>query len=119
MKCESEMTRALCAELRKYNAVCYVISGGSEYMRPGLPDRFLSHKWLPGGCWLEFKAGNNQCSQAQKWVIGEMAERGTNVFVCRHKVQLEDRDGNQLAPWDGTAGDLLEKLKGLMKNGTP
>jgi hypothetical protein len=112
---ESELTRRLCAELKRFNAVTYTISGGSEFMRPGMPDRFLAHRRVCGGAWLEFKASGAKCSTVQREVLREMRERGVNAFVARHgeKSGIEDEHGNLLCTWDGTAKDLLEGLEQL------
>jgi len=127
---ESEKTRILCAELRKHNAFVTVLHGGAHrgqfdegaraYQQPGLPDRHIAHNYLPGGVWVEFKDETGLCKPEQKLWIRENSKRGVNAFVARHPGKswpmgfIENEEGRVYSEWDGTAGDLIAKLKELI-----
>ena len=113
-KSESELTRALCKDLERMNALVFSVVG-NRMQRPGLPDRYVAHRRWQG--WLEFKASRGKLTEAQRITLRELNSRGVNTYVVRfgglHSSQIEDWEGRRLAEWNGTAVGLLDALEGL------
>ena len=79
---ESAFTRWFCRCIEKVNGKTVALVG-SNMQKAGIPDRFISHKSLPGGMWLEFKKDDGRVSDAQRLFLREHSERGTTALVIR------------------------------------
>lgn len=77
---ECELTRWLCAELERANAVTIALVG-HEMQRAGLPDRYVCHSSWRG--WVEFKRNDGAVSAAQRVVLQRLLDRGDHVLVGR------------------------------------
>ena len=77
---ESELTRKLCRALEAQGAICIPLVGGAMSM-PGVPDRFIAHKAIPGGMFVEFKVEGGCIDARQAHVINGLRERGVRVEV--------------------------------------
>lgn len=109
---ESEFTRRMCECLRQCN--CRVIAlVGREMQEAGLPDRFVAHRELPGGVWLEVKRGDRKATPKQVSVIRDLRARGCNAFVLRW---LRDV---QLLTLQDDRGRVLGTLNAKKLTGTP
>ena len=114
---ESSLTRRVCDGWKQLNGIALSFTG-SQYQRPGIADRFLAHRRVPGGAWVEFKLGANAQSAAQRILARQLTERGCLCVVARHPSNdkigaIEDWDGRPLAEWDGSALGLLTALEAI------
>ena len=94
---ESEFTRWMVEELRKCNCICLAIVA-SAMQQPGIPDRWIAGKGLPG-CWVEMKKGRNDLSLDQRLLLTKMHEHKVPYVVGRwlgHCLRLEDVHGKVL-----------------------
>lgn len=94
---ESEFTRWFCEQLRQCNCVTHAIVA-STMQTPGLPDRYVAGKGLPG-CWLEFKAHDGRLREDQRQVLKAFHEREVDYLVVRHtprRILYEDWTGKVL-----------------------
>ena len=99
---------------------------GGQTQRPGIPDRWVAHPKVPGGCWVEVKYGRDVLSAAQRQVMRLMRERGASAVVLRGTRPLRvagspitcrcaDEEGNPLTGWEqmvqgGAKAPIVELL---------
>lgn len=92
---ESKFTAWFMSEMEKVNCFHFALVA-SEMQKPGLPDRYVAGKGLPG-CWLEFKAARGALREDQKQVLRKFDEHGVPNLVVREIagfIRFEDRLGD-------------------------
>jgi len=67
--------------LKMVNAYLLKLHGHKE-QAPGWPDFFVAHRRLPGGCWVEVKAGGGKLSPNQERVMRQLLLRGAYAVVA-------------------------------------
>ena len=77
---ESTLTRAFCRALEAQGAMTYPLVGNYR-APPGFPDRFIAHKVIPGGMFVEFKVEGGCIDARQAHVINGLRERGVRAEV--------------------------------------
>lgn len=103
---EIPKTKQFCLELENCGAfiIPYV---ASKYNRPGVPDRFITHRLWNG--WIEFKDAKTQITDLQKWTLSQLRYRGCNAVVLRFpNTILID---SCFIEFDGTARHFLEVME--------
>lgn len=123
---ESEFTRWMVEELRKCNCLCLAFVA-SAMQQPGIPDRWIAGKGLPG-CWVEMKKGNNEPSLDQILLLRKMHEHKVPYLIGRWLgwcLQFEDIEGRVLhrlmfpLPKERPAGvQIREAICTALKSGT-
>ncbi len=102
---EIPKTKQFCVELENCGAfvIPYV---ASKYNRPGVPDRFVTHRLWHG--WVEFKDIETKITNLQDWTIKQLRYRGCNAVILRFPNTI--KIGSCIKEFDGTAMGFLEAM---------